>query len=69
MTTQLLELDAKRVRLHHGLHRRRDEALIASARQLYVHVDTRASRAAPLEHSVHAKLERLALAHADLPRS
>jgi carnitine 3-dehydrogenase / betainyl-CoA thioesterase len=69
VTTQMLELDAKRVRLHHSLHHRRDEALIATARQLYVHVDTRASRAAPLEHSVHAKLERLRIAHADLPQS
>jgi carnitine 3-dehydrogenase / betainyl-CoA thioesterase len=68
VTTQMLELDAKRVRLHHGLYRRRDEALIATARQLYVHVDTRASRAAPLEPSVHARLERLRIAHEGLPK-
>jgi len=69
VTTQMLELDAKRVRLQHGLYRRRDEALIATARQLYVHVDTRASRAAPLEPSVHARLEKLRIAHAALPKS
>lgn len=67
VTTQLLELDAKRVRVYHGLHRRRDEALIATARQLYVHVDTRAGRAAPFEPSVHARLERVRIAHAGLP--
>jgi carnitine 3-dehydrogenase len=69
VTTQMLELDAKRVRLRHCLYRRRDETLIATARQLYVHVDTRARRAAPFEPQVHARLERLALAHAQLPQS
>ncbi|MGA7541124.1 MAG: 3-hydroxyacyl-CoA dehydrogenase NAD-binding domain-containing protein [Steroidobacteraceae bacterium] len=69
VTTQMLELDAKRVRLSHCLYRRRDEALIATGRQLYVHVDTRASHAAPFEPEVHARLERLALAHAALPKS
>jgi carnitine 3-dehydrogenase / betainyl-CoA thioesterase len=67
VTTQMLELDAKRVRLHHCLHRGRDGALIATGEQLYVHVDTRARRAAPLEPSVHARLERLRAAHAKLP--
>lgn len=67
VTTQMLELDAKRVRIHHSLHRRRDEALIATARQLYVHVDTRAGRAAPFEPAVHARLERVRIAHAGLP--
>ncbi|MGH8287410.1 MAG: 3-hydroxyacyl-CoA dehydrogenase NAD-binding domain-containing protein [Steroidobacteraceae bacterium] len=69
VTTQMLGLDAKRARFHHSLYRRRDEALIATARQLYVHVDTRARRAAPFEPQVHARLERLALAHAALPKS
>jgi carnitine 3-dehydrogenase len=69
VTTQMLELDTKRVRFRHCLYRRRDEALIATARQLYVHVDTRASRASPFEPEVHARLERLALAHAGLPKS
>jgi carnitine 3-dehydrogenase len=64
VATQVLELDAKRVRFHHSLHRRRDEAVIATATQLYLHVDTRAKRAAPFEKSVHARLERLRAAHA-----
>ncbi|HEV2441824.1 MAG TPA: 3-hydroxyacyl-CoA dehydrogenase NAD-binding domain-containing protein [Steroidobacteraceae bacterium] len=68
VTTQILELDAKRVRLHHSLHRRRDEAVIATARQVYVHVDTRVSHGAPFEPSVHERLDRLRAAHAALPR-
>lgn len=67
VTTQVLELDAKRVRLHHSLHRRRDEAVIASGTQLYAHVDTRVKHAAPFEKAVHERLERLRAAHAALP--
>ena len=67
VTTQVLELDAKRVRLHHSLYRRRDEAVIATATQLYVHVDTHAKHAAPFEKSVHARLDRLRAAHAASP--
>lgn len=67
VTTRLLELDAKRVHLQHSLHRRRDEALLATAKQLYAHVDTRASHAAPFEPSVRERLDRLRAAHAALP--
>ena len=67
VTTQMLELDAKRVRLYHCLYRTRDEKLIATAEQSYVHVDTRASHAAPLEPAVHARLDRLRIAHSGLP--
>ena len=67
VTTQILELDAKRVSLHHSLHRRRDEAVIATARQVYVHVDSRVGHAAPFEPTVHARLDRLRAAHAARP--
>ncbi len=67
VTTRLLELDAKRVRLLHSLRRRRDEALIATAEQLYAHVDTRVSHSAPFERAVQERLERLRAAHAASP--
>ncbi len=67
VTTQMLDLDARRVRLHHCLHRLRDQALIATATQWYVHVDTRASRAAPFERSIHERLDKVRVAHAGLP--
>lgn len=67
VTTQMLDLDAKRVRLHHCLYRLRDQALIAAATQLYVHVDTRASHAAPFERSIHERLDKVRAAHAGLP--
>jgi carnitine 3-dehydrogenase len=67
VTTQMLELDAKRVRFYHCLHRRQDEALIAGCEQLYIHVDTRERHAAPMPAAVHARLQRLQAAHAGLP--
>ena len=67
VATQMLELDAKRVRLYHFLHRRRDDALVAGAEQLYVHVDTKEGHGAPMPRSVHDRLQRLRAAHAGLP--
>jgi carnitine 3-dehydrogenase / betainyl-CoA thioesterase len=66
VTSKVLELDAKRIRLQHSLRRRRDEALIATATQLYIHVDSRESHAVPFERPVHERLDTLR-AHAALP--
>ena len=65
VTTQVLELDEKRLRLFHSLHRRRDAALVATAEQLYLHVS--GGKAAALDAEVHASLERVRSAHARLP--
>ena len=65
VTTQVLELDDKRLRLFHSLHRRRDDALVATAEQLYLHVSD--GKAAVLDAEVHASLERVRGAHARLP--
>jgi carnitine 3-dehydrogenase len=65
VTTQVLELDDKRLRLFHSLHRRRDDALVATAEQLYLHVS--GGKAAVLDAEVHASLERVRGAHARLP--
>jgi len=56
VTTRVLEIDDKRVRVFHSLHRRRDDALVATAEQVYVHVDTAAGRSAPLDAAVRARL-------------
>ena len=65
VTTQVLELDEKRLRLFHSLHRRGDDALVATAEQLYLHVA--AGRAAPMAADVRAKLEQVHAAQAHLP--
>jgi carnitine 3-dehydrogenase len=64
VTTQILGLDDKRVHLLHNLYRRRDECLVASAEQLYLHVNRSAAKAAPMDRGVHARLQKIHAAHA-----
>ena len=59
VTSRVLEVDAKRVRLFHNLHRTRDEALVASAEQLYLHVSTQARKVVPMDAAVQARLSAL----------
>jgi carnitine 3-dehydrogenase len=66
VTTQILGLDDKRVHLLHSLFRRRDERLVASGEQLYLHVNSAAAKAAPMDRAVHAKLEQIRVAHASI---
>jgi carnitine 3-dehydrogenase len=67
VTAQLLEVDDKRLRLFQRVHRSRDDKLIATAEQLYLHVDTVAAKAAPADGKVRAKLQTIARAQAELP--
>jgi carnitine 3-dehydrogenase len=64
VSTQILGLDDKRVHLLHNLFRRRDERLVASAEQLYLHVIRSAAKAAPMDAAVHARLQKIHAAHA-----
>jgi len=59
VSSQVLEVDDKRVRLRHSLHRRGDDALLATAEQLYLHVDTAAGKVVPMEAAVRARLAQL----------
>jgi acyl-CoA thioesterase FadM len=63
----VLEVDDKRVRLFHTLHRRRDDVQVAAAEQLYLHVNSTAGKAAPMEPQVHSRLAALQAAQAALP--
>jgi carnitine 3-dehydrogenase len=67
VTSRVLEVDEKRVWLFHSLHRRHDDTLLATAEQLYVHVNTAAGRSAPLEAAVYARLAAVQSAQAGLP--
>ncbi len=62
VSTRVPEVDDKRVRLTHSLHRARDDALLATADQLYVHVNTAARRAAPFAAAVRERLTAVAAA-------
>jgi carnitine 3-dehydrogenase len=66
VTTQLLAVDEKRVRVFHRLHRVRDDAQIATAEQTHLHVDTVASKALSAPPAVRDKLEAIRRAHARL---
>lgn len=66
-TTQILEVDQKRLHVFHRLHRRRDDALIATGEQMHLHVDTTQPKAVPMDEALRARLETLRRAHAKLP--
>src|ERR1700676_1322488 len=66
VTTQILGLDDKGVHLFHSLFRRRDDRLVATGEQLYLHVNRAAAKAAPMDSAVHATLEKIRAAHAGI---
>ncbi len=67
VTTQLLDVDEKRIHLYHSMTG--DEgAPIASAEQMLLHVDTTASKACPAERGVLQKLDAIFQGHAALTR-
>jgi carnitine 3-dehydrogenase len=61
VTSEVLEVDDKRLRLRHRLQRVSDDALIATAEQLYLHVTTlpQPARASAMDTSVRSRLEAL----------
>jgi carnitine 3-dehydrogenase len=65
VATQILALDAKRVHLFHRLMRR-DGVVAATAEQLYLHVNTRASKVEPMGDAPYRALETLRAQHAHL---
>ena len=67
-TTQLLGHDEKRLHVFHSLYRTDDDALLATAEQMLLHVDTSAERVAPAPPELLARLDEIAAAHAALPR-
>ena len=67
VTAQVLAVDEKRLHLFQRLHRGRDDKLIATAEQMYLHVDTKAAKAAPADPKIRDKLESIRSDHAGLP--
>ena len=67
-TTQLLGHDAKRAPLPRAAYRTGDEALLATAEHMMLHVETGAQRASPAAPALLDRVERIARAHAGLPR-
>ena len=67
VTTQLLGVDDKRLHVFHRMHRGRDDRQIATAEQMYLHVDTTAAKAANADAAVRARLESIRGGHSGLP--
>jgi carnitine 3-dehydrogenase len=68
VTTQILDSDEKRLHLFHVLLRRGEEAPVATAEQMLLHVDAASGRSGPARDGVREGVERLRDAHAGLPR-
>ncbi|MFI8745721.1 thioesterase family protein [Pseudomonas sp. NPDC077186] len=66
--TQLLAHDAKRLQIHHGLHRPGEDASLAESEQMLINIDSAAGRSAPFDAQVAGKVAQLAREHQDLPR-
>ncbi len=67
VTTQLLGVDDKRLHVFHRMHLGRDDEQIATAEQMYLHVDTAAAKAAPADAAVRSELESIRGGHSGLP--
>jgi carnitine 3-dehydrogenase len=65
--TQLLDHDAKRIHAFHRLVRSDTDTLLATAEQLYLHVDTKEGRVCDAPEAVRDRLAAIAAAHGDLP--
>jgi carnitine 3-dehydrogenase len=68
VTTQVLGADEKRLHVFHTVLREGEDAPVAAAEQMLLHVDTGSGRAAPARDGVRESVERLRDAHASLPR-
>jgi carnitine 3-dehydrogenase len=65
--TRVLGVDEKRVHLFHQLLRAGDRAAVATGEQIYLHVNTHARKATPMEPAVRERFERLCAAQSHLP--
>ncbi|MDB6104242.1 MAG: 3-hydroxyacyl-CoA dehydrogenase NAD-binding protein, partial [Gammaproteobacteria bacterium] len=67
VTTQLLSVDDKRVHLFHRLRRTRDDVIVATGEQIYLHVNAVSGKVSQLDPQVYSRLESISAAHAKLP--
>lgn len=65
--TQLLDHDAKRLHIHHGLYRPGESASLAESEQMLMNIDSAAGRSAPFDEAVASRVRQLAAAHQTLP--
>ncbi len=66
-TTQILDLDAKRLHLFHSMFDAKTNELICTTEQMLLHVDSQAGRAVEIRPTVHVALTAIFEAHKPLP--
>ncbi|HEX3846978.1 MAG TPA: 3-hydroxyacyl-CoA dehydrogenase NAD-binding domain-containing protein [Steroidobacteraceae bacterium] len=66
VTLQVLGVDDKRLHVLQRMYRSRDGRLIATAEQMYLHVDSAAAKASSADPAVRAKLQAIRDQHANL---
>jgi len=66
--TQILSSDEKRIHLFHSIQNTDTGQVVATAEQMFLHVDMKAQKASPADPAVLAKLKPITEAHAKLPR-
>jgi carnitine 3-dehydrogenase len=66
VTVQVLAADDKRLHVFQRLHRGRDDKLIATAEQMYLHVDTKAAKASPADPKIRGEFASIRADHAGL---
>jgi carnitine 3-dehydrogenase len=67
-TTQILDLDAKRLHLFHSIYDAQNGDLICTTEQMLLHVDSGAAKAVGIRPNVHAALTAIFDAHKSLPK-
>ncbi len=68
VTSQIIDLDEKRLHLAHEMHRVADGALAAAQELLLLHVDLRVRRVVPWLAQVYSRMQVAAAAHRELTR-
>ncbi|WP_128378482.1 thioesterase family protein [Streptomyces cavernae] len=67
LTLRLLDADEKRLHLFHAMYHENSGALLATAEQMLLHVDTKAGRVSPFPPELARRLRSVKAAHAQLP--
>jgi len=66
--TTVLDVDAKRLHIFHGMFHADTRELVATNENMFVHVDMEKRRSTPFPDHTLARLRKIAAAHASLPR-
>jgi carnitine 3-dehydrogenase len=67
ITTQVLDVDTKRLHIHHTMHNATTAQRLATTEQMLVHVDIKAGNSSPISPNIAAALSAIVARHSTLP--